>query len=100
MKDERRAIERLNSFSLITHPSDFLLALLRCFGDLARLDATGADLHALRSAVGELNAYGLQVGIEATRGPIIRVGNIIAELGAFATDFATFSHDYLNTSER
>jgi hypothetical protein len=73
--------------------ADFGLALLGCFGDFARLDTTGADLLALRSAVGRLDAYGLQVGVEATPRTIIRVGNIIAELRAFATDFATFSHD-------
>jgi hypothetical protein len=84
----------MNSHTLILHPSDFILALLRCFGDLAGFDATGADLHALCSAFGELDAYGLQIGIKATRRAIIRVGNIISELGAFATDFATFSHNY------
>jgi S-ribosylhomocysteine lyase LuxS involved in autoinducer biosynthesis len=41
-----------------------------------------------------LNAYGLQVGIEATARAIVGVRDIIAELRAFAADFASFSHDY------
>jgi hypothetical protein len=35
----------------------------------------------------------LQVGIETAARAIVRVRNIIAELWAFATDFASFSHD-------
>jgi hypothetical protein len=61
--------------------------------DFARLDATGANLLALNAACGTLDAYGLQVGIKATARAVVRVGNIIAELRAFAANFASFSHD-------
>lgn len=71
-----------------------MLAALGSFGDLASLDTTGADLHALGSAFGKLHANGLQIGIKATRRAIVRVGDIITELWAFATDFATFSHNF------
>jgi hypothetical protein len=65
------------------------------FSDFARLDATGANLHALNAALRTLHADGLQVGIKATRRAVIRVGNIIAELRAFAANFASFSHDFM-----
>ena len=79
----------VKSFSI--HHSSFPS---RGFGNFASLDATGADLHALDASLRTLHADGLQVWIEATARPIVRVGNIIAELRAFAADFASFSHDY------
>ena len=46
---------------------------LCCLGDFARLDATGANLHALNAALRALHANGLQVGIKATARAVIRV---------------------------
>jgi hypothetical protein len=63
------------------------------FSDFARLDATGANLLALSAAFGPLHADRLQVGIKATARAVVRVGNIVAELRAFAANFASFSHD-------
>lgn len=66
------------------------------FRDLARLDATGANLHALRAALRTLNAYGLQIRIKAATRPIVCVRDIIAELRPLAADFTTFCHDCFN----
>jgi hypothetical protein len=68
--------------------------VLSRFSDFARLDATGANLHALRAPLRTLHADGLQIWIKAARCAVIRVGNIITELRAFAADFASFSHDF------
>jgi hypothetical protein len=68
--------------------------------DFTGLDTTGANLNALGTALGPLNPYGLKVWIEAAARPIVSVRDIIAELRAFAADFASFSHDcfrYLRT---
>jgi hypothetical protein len=43
-----------------------------------------------------LDAYGLQVGVEAAARSIVRVRDVVAELRAFAADFASFSHDFDN----
>ena len=74
-------------------PSSSRLALLSGFHYFARLDATGADPHALRAALRTLRAYGLQVGIEPARSPVVCVGDIIAELRPLAADLAAFCHD-------
>jgi hypothetical protein len=63
-------------------------------GDFACLDATGANLLAFDAALRTLDADGLQVGVKAAARAIIRVGNIITELRAFAANFASFSHDF------
>ena len=68
---------------------------LSCFRDFARLDATGADLHANCSALRALYANGLQVWIKTAARAIVRVRNIIAELRRLAADFATFSHNFI-----
>jgi hypothetical protein len=62
--------------------------------DFASLDTAGANLHALSAATRLLHLYGLQVGIETPARAIVRMRNIVAELWAFAADFASFSHDY------
>lgn len=69
-----------------------------CLGDFAGLDAGRADLHAARATLGRLHANRLQVWIEATRGAIVRVRDIIAELRALAADFTTFGHIVFATS--
>jgi hypothetical protein len=68
--------------------------VLSRFCDFARLDATGANLLALNAACGALHSNGLQVRIKATARAVVRVRNIIAELRAFAANFASFSHDF------
>jgi hypothetical protein len=65
-----------------------------CFRNFACLDAPGANLRALHAALRSLQADGLQVRVETAAGAVIRVGNIITKLRAFAADFASFSHDY------
>ena len=59
------------------------------------LNATGANLHSLRAALGLLYANGLQIGIETPRRPIVCVRDIVSELRTFTADFASFSHDFL-----
>jgi hypothetical protein len=68
---------------------------LGSFRDFARLDTTGADLHANCSALRALRTNGLQVWIEATARAIVRMRNIITELRRLAADFATFSHNFI-----
>jgi len=68
---------------------DGLLSRFRYF---AGLDATGANLLALDSALRTLDADGLQVGVKAAARAIVCVRDIVSELRAFAADFASFSH--------
>jgi hypothetical protein len=70
------------------------------FGDFACFDTTGTDLHANCSPLRALDANGLQVRIKATARAIIRMRNIITELGRLAADFATFSHYFLYLRSR
>jgi hypothetical protein len=65
----------------------------RCFLHLARFDTGRADLHADVPALRSLNANLLQVGIETPPGAVVRVRDVVAELRAFAADFASFCHD-------
>jgi hypothetical protein len=68
------------------------LLKLRRFDDFVALNATGANLLAGVTALRQLHANGLQVGIKATARAVVSVRNVIAKLGAFATDIASFSH--------
>lgn len=61
--------EKLSSF--IPLPSSLLFS--GRFRDLACFEATGANLLALDAAGGALDADRLQIGIEATARPIVRV---------------------------
>lgn len=72
--------------------------MLRGFCDFSSFDATGADLHALRAALGQLHSDRLQVWIKPTRRSIVGMRDIVAELGSFIADFATFGHDIDDTS--
>jgi hypothetical protein len=63
------------------------------FSDFSGFNATGTDFHSLGAALWQLNSNGLQIRIESPGCSIVGVGNIVSELGAFAADFATFSHD-------
>ena len=62
------------------------------FGDFAGLDAGSANLHPAGATLRHLNADRLQIRIEPSWRAIIRVRDVIAELGSLAADFATFSH--------
>ena len=68
------------------------------FGDFTGLDAGRADFHPPRATLGRLYANRLQVRIEATRGAIVRVRDIVAELRSLAADFTTFGHIVFATS--
>jgi hypothetical protein len=67
---------------------------LGCFRNLACFDTPCANLRALNAALRSLQANGLQIRVKPAAGAVIRVGNIITELRAFAANFASFSHDY------
>jgi len=68
------------------------------FGDFPGFNAAGTNFHPLCATLGPLHANRLQIGIKPPGGPVIRVGNIITELGTLAANFATFSHDFYDTS--
>ena len=68
---------------------------MRHLRDFVAFDATGANLHADDPALRALGADFLQVGVETPAGAIVRVGDVVTELRAFAADFASFSHDCL-----
>src|SRR5919108_4124468 len=88
MRDEKSGGEGFfHPSSLRLHP--LLLGRLR---DLARLDAGRADLHPYGPALRALDAYGLQVGVEAAARAVVRVRDVVAELRPLAADFASFSH--------
>lgn len=70
----------------------FLSVILSSLRNLPRFDAGGANLHALGATLRQGDANRLQIRIEPAWRAVIGVGNIIAELRAFSTDFATFSH--------
>ena len=70
---------------------------LRSLYNFAGLQAAGANLDALASTVDQ-GADRLQIGIKAAAGFVICVGNVIAELRAFAAEFTTISHNYLRIS--
>jgi len=69
------------------------------FSDFAGLDTAGANFHSLSATLGLLHPNGLQIGIESARRSVICMRNIIAELRAFAANFASFSHNCFDTSE-
>ena len=63
-------------------------------GDFARLDASCANFHSARATLRDLNANRLKIRIESAGSAVIRVRDIVAELGSFTADFATFGHFY------
>jgi hypothetical protein len=67
-------------------------AALRRFDDFAGFETPRADFDAMRRAV-DKRTHRLQIRIEAPPRPVVCVGNVIAELGAFPTDFTTFGHN-------
>jgi hypothetical protein len=94
MKDERQVIAITSAFIVPTSSLD-----LSCFRHFVAFNATGADFHAHVAALRALHADLLQVGVETPAGAIVRVGDVVTELRAFAADFASFCHDCLSTSE-
>jgi hypothetical protein len=61
------------------------------FNDLAGLDAAGADAHALVAAA-YFGVDRAEVDVPAPLGHVVRVGDVVAELWAFAADFADLCH--------
>jgi hypothetical protein len=61
-------------------------------GDFAALDAVGADAEALAGTVDE-GVDGLEIGIPATPGYVVRVRDVVAEARAFAANVANLCHD-------
>ena len=68
------------------------------FRDFSSFDATRANLHALRPTFGKLDPNRLKIRIKPAPGAVIRMRDIVAELGSFIADFATFGHDFYDTS--
>jgi hypothetical protein len=66
------------------------------FDDFAGLDAAGADADALASAV-DLGFDGLEVHVPAAAGGVVSVGDVVAELRAFAAKITFVCHDLLQS---
>jgi hypothetical protein len=66
------------------------------FDDFAGLDATGANAHTLAYAV-HLGLDGLEVDVPAAPGGVMGVGDVIAELRAFAAEITFSCHDLLQS---
>jgi len=66
--------------------------ILRRFDNFARFYTAGTNFHPPVSAGRKLDADRLQVGIKASPGFVVRVGNIVSKLRAFPAYFASFSH--------
>jgi hypothetical protein len=62
------------------------------FYDFAGLDAARADAKASACAI-DLSLDGLQVNVPATPCGVVGVGDIVAELRAFAAEFTLSCHD-------
>ena len=62
------------------------------FGDLAALEAGGADAQALGGAVDQ-RADGLEVRVPAAAGDVVRVRNVVAELRTLAANITNLCHD-------
>ena len=71
----------------------FRVFLCLTLNDFAGLDAAGADAHALAYTV-YLGLDGLQVDVPAAAGGVVGVGDVIAELRAFAAEITFSCHDY------
>src|SRR6187402_1081459 len=62
-------------------------------GDLAGLDAAGADADALVCAVHHC-LDGLKIRVPATLGDVVRVRDVVAELRTFTAILTNLCHDY------
>jgi len=65
-------------------------------GDLAALDAAGADANPLGIAVDQ-RLHRLQVDVPTAAGDVVGVGDVIAELRPFAADIAYLCHEFAPT---
>jgi hypothetical protein len=63
------------------------------FDDFAGFDAAGADAHALADTV-YLGFDGLEIDIPPASGRVVGVGDVVAELRAFAAEITFSCHDY------
>ena len=71
-----------------------LQAALHSAGDLTRTEATGADVHMLRSTINDrLDA--LYIGLPGAIGAAVRVGHLDTECNALIAKF-TFGHNSFN----
>ena len=66
------------------------------FDEFAGFDAAGADAHALAAAV-DLGLDGLEVHVPAPTGGVMGVGDVVAELRAFAAEITFVCHDLLRS---
>src|SRR6266540_7391371 len=64
---------------------------IRSAGDLARLQAGGADVHALRR-LADQHPDALDVRVEAPLGTTVRVRHVVSELGALVANVTNGSH--------
>jgi hypothetical protein len=78
---------------------DWNMQPLSSFDNFPGFQTARANFDAFASTI-DLRADSLQVRIKAAAGPVIRVGNIVAELRAFAAKFTTISHNYLQNSPK
>src|SRR5580700_10674207 len=62
-------------------------------GDLAALDAAGADADALGCAVDQ-GLDSLQIDVPAAARNVVRVRDVVTELRAFAANIAYLCHDF------
>ena len=62
-------------------------------GNLAGLDAAGADADALRGAVDQ-GLDSLQIDVPAAARNVVRVRDVVTELRAFAANIAYLCHDF------
>lgn len=63
-----------------------------CLCDLSTLDAAGADAHSAGTAF-HLGLDWAKVDAPPTPGNVVRMRDVIAELGAFAAKFTDLCHD-------
>src|SRR5258708_4540692 len=66
-------------------------------GDFAGLDAAGADANALVAAA-YLRLYRAQIDVPPAPADVVRVGDVVAELRAFAANLTYLCHDQLQNS--
>ena len=64
--------------------------------DFAGLDAAGADADALAATI-DLSLDGLKVHVPAAAGGVVGVGDVVAELRAFAAEITFLCHDLLRS---
>ena len=66
------------------------------FDDFSGLDAASADADTLAAAI-ELGLDRLKVDVPAATGGVVRVGDIVSELRAFAAEITFVCHNLLQS---